>query len=137
VVAGGGEHGVVHVWDVRFARASAGGQGTGGCGWTAFSPDGRGSPVYALAGDGARVYGATERRGFVLAFDAHPGTGFLEGDGAGLGQGHGHGRGHGRGHGDGRRRGSMTQETSAEDGVMGYRHDEGGMTLFQSRLLGV
>ncbi|KLT42001.1 hypothetical protein CC85DRAFT_302723 [Cutaneotrichosporon oleaginosum] len=54
VAAGGALHGAVSVWDVRNPAA----------GWSVFSPAGRGSPVYALAGDGGRVWGVTERRAF-------------------------------------------------------------------------
>jgi len=128
VIAGGAEHGIVNVWDVRYATAHTG--------WSVFSPHGRGSPVYDLAGDGGRVWGVTERRAFVLAFDdAEVGC---PGDPGG----------------ELRRRGSATKEVptgwrprggrvgwtvhygehALKETVMGYRHGEGGMSLFESRV---
>jgi hypothetical protein len=138
VVAGGAEHGVVHVWDVRFAgrtlASPADELDADAAGWSVFSPHGRGSPVYALAGDGARVWGATERRAFVLAFDdgeLGPAVGGHQGDAGGAQRG---------------RRGSPVKHdrgwntncaAEARQKVMGYRHGEGGMTLFESRTHGL
>lgn len=59
-VAGGGAlHGTVSFFDIRNPKH----------GWSCFSPGGKGSPVYALQGEGGRLWGVTERRAFVLAFD--------------------------------------------------------------------
>ncbi|WVW83399.1 hypothetical protein I302_105418 [Kwoniella bestiolae CBS 10118] len=38
-------------------------------GWSCFSPNGKGSPVYSLRFDNGKLYGVTERRSFVLSFD--------------------------------------------------------------------
>lgn len=59
IAAGGAQHGIVSVWDARYPKG----------GWSVFSPGGKGSPVYQLAGDGGKLWGVTERRAFVLAFD--------------------------------------------------------------------
>lgn len=59
-VAGGcARHGTVAIFDIRQPRK----------GWSTFSPGGKGSPVYSLKGDGGRLWGVTEKRAFVLAFD--------------------------------------------------------------------
>jgi WD40 repeat protein len=126
VAAGGAQHGTVSVWDVR----------NPGGGWSVFSPAGRGSPVYALAGDGGRVWGVTERRAFVLAFD---GSGDVEGgivthDGRGARPGTkdvptGYGR-----------RGGKFRWTvhygdhAAREVSMGYRHGDRGMSLFETEV---
>lgn len=59
VAGGGARHGTVSFFDIRNPKH----------GWSCFSPGGKGSPVYALQGEGGRVWGVTERRAFVLAFD--------------------------------------------------------------------
>ncbi|WVQ78157.1 hypothetical protein IAT38_000238 [Cryptococcus sp. DSM 104549] len=59
IAGGGARHGTVAFFDIRNASK----------GWSCFSPGGKGSPVYALQGEGGRVWGVTERRAFVLAFD--------------------------------------------------------------------
>ncbi|BEI85407.1 hypothetical protein CcaverHIS002_0508080 [Cutaneotrichosporon cavernicola] len=126
VAGGGAQHGTVSVWDVR----------NPGGGWSVFSPAGRGSPVYALAGDGGRVWGVTERRAFVLAFD---GSGDVEGgivthDGRGARPGTkdvptGYGR-----------RGGKFKWTvhygdhAAREVSMGYRHGDRGMSLFETEV---
>ena len=59
VAGGGARHGTVALFDLRSTKR----------GWSCFSPDGRGSPVYKLVGEGGRLWGVTERRAFVLTFD--------------------------------------------------------------------
>jgi hypothetical protein len=59
VAGGGARHGTVCLFDIRQSKR----------GWSVFSPGGKGSPVYALKGDGGRLWGVTERRAFVVAFD--------------------------------------------------------------------
>ena len=59
IAGGGARHGAVCIFDVRWPNK----------GWSAFSPGGKGSPVYALQGDGGRLWGVSEKRAFVLAFD--------------------------------------------------------------------
>jgi hypothetical protein len=59
IAGGGARHGTVCLFDVRWPTK----------GWSAFSPGGKGSPVYALQGDGGRLWGVSEKRAFVLAFD--------------------------------------------------------------------
>ena len=59
-IAGGcARHGTVALFDVRRPTE----------GFSIFSPGGKGSPVYALKGEGGRLWGVTERRAFVLTFD--------------------------------------------------------------------
>lgn len=64
VAGGGARHGTVSFFDIRNPKH----------GWSCFSPGGKGSPVYALQGEGGRLWGVTERRAFVLAFDGTGGT---------------------------------------------------------------
>lgn len=59
LAGGGARHGTVSLFDTRYPKA----------GWSCFSPGGKGSPVYALEGDGGRLWGVTDKRAFVLAFD--------------------------------------------------------------------
>lgn len=59
IAGGGARHGTVAFFDIRNSKT----------GWSCFSPGGKGSPVYSLQGEGGRVWGVTERRAFVLAFD--------------------------------------------------------------------
>ena len=59
IAGGGARHGTVSLFDIRQPKA----------GWSVFSPGGKGSPVYALKGEGGRLWGVTEKRAFVLAFD--------------------------------------------------------------------
>lgn len=59
IAGGGARHGSVCLFDVRQPKS----------GWSIFSPGGKGSPVYALKGEGGRLWGVTEKRAFVLAFD--------------------------------------------------------------------
>lgn len=60
VTAGSARHSVLSFWDVRSPVR----------GWSVHAPGNDASPVYAVAIDGARVFGATESRGFVLDFGA-------------------------------------------------------------------
>jgi hypothetical protein len=59
IAGGGARHGTVCLFDVRYAKK----------GWSVYSPGGKGSPVYSLQGEGGRIWGVTEKRAFVLAFD--------------------------------------------------------------------
>lgn len=59
IAGGGARHGTVCLFDIRYAKK----------GWSVFSPGGKGSPVYSLKGEGGKVWGVTEKRAFVLAFD--------------------------------------------------------------------
>ncbi|ORY25754.1 hypothetical protein BCR39DRAFT_280931 [Naematelia encephala] len=59
IAGGGARHGVVALFDLRQPND----------GWSVFSPGGKGSPVYKLVGEGGRIWGVTERRGFLLALD--------------------------------------------------------------------
>jgi len=61
IVGGGARHGLLGIWDTRFPKT--------GNGWSLFTPGGKGSPVYKLQGEGGRIWGVTEKRGFMLAFD--------------------------------------------------------------------
>ena len=61
--AGAARHSVVAFWDVRSPRS----------GWSVHAPGNDASPVYTLALEGSRAFGATQSRAFVLDF----------GDGAG------------------------------------------------------
>ena len=65
IAGGGSRHGTVSLFDVRNPKS----------GWSIFTPGGKGSPVYALQGEGGRLWGVTERRAFALSFD---GTGGVE-----------------------------------------------------------
>ena len=59
IAGGGARHGTVSLFDIRSPKR----------GWSVFSPNGKDSPVYALQGEGGRLWGVTERRAFILAFD--------------------------------------------------------------------
>ena len=59
IAGGGARHGTVSLFDIRQPKA----------GWSVFTPGGKGSPVYALQGEGGRLWGVTEKRAFMLAFD--------------------------------------------------------------------
>ena len=63
IAGGGARHGAVCLFDIRQPKR----------GWSVFSPGGKGSPVYALKGEGGRLWGVTEKRAFVLAFDGSGG----------------------------------------------------------------
>lgn len=121
VAAGGAEHGIVNIWDIRTRD-----------GWSIFSPHGRGSPVYDIKGDGSRVWGVTDRRAFVLAFDD---------EGASV-------NGISRIPRESRSTKDVPKgwkprggkawtvhygEHAQRESVMGYRHGDGGMRLFESR----
>ncbi|KAI5118082.1 hypothetical protein M0805_009162 [Coniferiporia weirii] len=58
VAAGTARHSVVAFWDVRAPRD----------GWSVYAPGNDSSPVYALALESARVFGATQSRPFVCDF---------------------------------------------------------------------
>lgn len=68
IAGGGARHGTVCLFDIRNPKQKLSG-GSGGGGWSVFSPGGKGSPVYSLRGEGGRIWGVTEKRAFVLAFD--------------------------------------------------------------------
>jgi hypothetical protein len=59
IAGGGARHGTVCLFDIRYPKK----------GWSVFSPGGKGSPVYSLKGEGGKIWGVTEKRAFVLAFD--------------------------------------------------------------------
>lgn len=59
IAGGGARHGTVCLFDIRYPKK----------GWSIFSPGGKGSPVYSLKGEGGKIWGVTEKRAFVLAFD--------------------------------------------------------------------
>lgn len=59
IAGGGARHGTVCLFDIRYPKK----------GWSVFSPGGKGSPVYSLRGEGGKIWGVTEKRAFVLAFD--------------------------------------------------------------------
>lgn len=147
VAAGGAQHGIVSIFDIRNAR-----------GYSVFSPEGKGSPVYALEAEGGRVWGVSERRAFVCAWDgsgdrrgglrAHNELEVWDENGRGHavgGRGGGRGRGRGRGR-DGkdiptgyRRRGgkwawTVAHGEHARESCMGYRHEDNGTTLFETRV---
>lgn len=89
IVAGAARHGMVHIWDPRMIRSSEGGRSasavTSGItvadsqestafsqhrgGWTVYTPGGSDSPVYDIKAEGGRIWGVTNKRTFVLAFD--------------------------------------------------------------------
>lgn len=126
VAAGGAQHGTVSVWDVRNPRG----------GWSVFSPGGRGSPVYQLAGDGGRVWGVTRQRAFVLAFD---GSGDVPegicrtGARVKVGQHKDVPKGYGR---RGRKLSWTVYygEHAAKEVSMGYAHRGRGMSLFETQV---
>lgn len=74
IAGGGARHGTVSLFDTRFPKS----------GWSCFSPGGKGSPVYAMEGEGGRLWGVTEKRAFVLAFDGSAAPTAEGGAGGGL-----------------------------------------------------
>ncbi|KAH8114773.1 hypothetical protein DFH11DRAFT_1877586 [Phellopilus nigrolimitatus] len=60
LAAGAARHSVVAFWDVRAPRD----------GWSVHAPGNDASPVYALALESSRAFGATQSRAFVLDFGA-------------------------------------------------------------------
>lgn len=102
VAVGTARNAAVRLFDVRYASSTMrqqGGKGKGQVagrrgGITAFAPGRDRSPVYGLEIEGSRVWGVTDRRGFVLDFDAFR----PRGGRAGIGEkvafvGHGEGEG--------------------------------------------
>lgn len=89
VVAGAARHGMLHIWDPRMVRSSEKGRSssadTSGVivadsqesavfsqhrgGWTVYTPGQPDSPVYDIKAEGGRIWGVTNKRTFVLAFD--------------------------------------------------------------------
>lgn len=92
VVAGSARHGMLHIWDPRMVRTATSrrdtaiaNDGTSNIsvrnpheravlsmhqgGWTVYTPGQPDSPVYDIKGEGGRIWGVTNRRTFVLAFD--------------------------------------------------------------------
>lgn len=86
VAAGAARHGMLHIWDPRYIRsgertsmksppdakqetqadtAFASHRG----GWTVYTPGQPDSPVYDVKAEGGRIWGVTDKRTFVLAFD--------------------------------------------------------------------
>lgn len=129
ICGGGAQEGIVSFWDVRMPKR----------GWSLYSPSGKGSPVYALKGEGGRLWGVTERRAFVLAFD---GSGDVEG---GLVAPAARAPPPPKGAKDvptsWRRRGGKRGWTvhygdhALKEICKGYKHDGGGMDLFDTKLL--
>lgn len=133
VAGGGAQHGAVSVWDIRRPDA----------GWSVFSPSGRGSPVYALLGDGGRVWGVTEKRAFVLAFDgsgrAEDGIVVRAAKAQALAQQGKRGGAKDVPNGYARRGGKFKWtvhygEHAAREVSMGYRHGDRGMALFETEV---
>lgn len=147
VATGGSQHGIVSVFDIRTAK-----------GYSVFTPEGKGSPVYGMVAEGGRVWGVSERRAFVCAWDeSGDARGGLKAQddlhevyeepnghyGCGRGRGGGRARGRGR---DGkdiptgyRRRGGKWGWTvgygeHAKETCMGYRHEDNGTTLFETKV---
>jgi hypothetical protein len=138
VAGGGARHGTVSLFDTRFPKS----------GWSCFSPGGKGSPVYAMEGEGGRLWGVTDKRAFVLGFDGSAAPETNGGVTGGLvqheararrvhmverpeqwrGRNYGFGRQVGRpdpGAGDGK--------ASEGDSAVGYdHHARGGLKLFNS-----
>jgi len=137
IAGGGARHGTVAFFDIRNNKR----------GWSCFSPGGKGSPVYALRGEGGRVWGVTERRAFVLAFDGSGGevgglvneelrAETIVGGAAGNGGG-GRGGRQARGRevpsgwkGRGGRWGWTVRYDEDEGRGVGYEHSERGVKLF-------
>jgi hypothetical protein len=92
VVAGAARHGMLHIWDPRMTRLATSRGDTAIVtdrqsdisvqdpyesaaltkhqgGWTVYTPGQPDSPVYDVKGEGGRIWGVTNRRTFVLAFD--------------------------------------------------------------------
>ncbi|WWD15723.1 hypothetical protein CI109_100145 [Kwoniella shandongensis] len=135
IAGGGSRHGTVAFFDIRNSKK----------GWSCFSPGGKGSPVYSLRGEGGKVWGVTERRAFVLAFDGsgdvEDGLVLPEARNVGLGAGgvrNGRDRDRGRHVPSGwKGRGgkwAWTVRYDEEEGskAVGYEHRERGVTLFDS-----
>ncbi|GAA5939623.1 hypothetical protein JCM1841_000028 [Sporobolomyces salmonicolor] len=78
VAVGSARNGAVRLFDVR--QPSQPVSGGGGRGITAFAPGKDRSPVYGLAMEGSRVWGVTERRGFVFEFEGGRGGAGRRGD---------------------------------------------------------
>ena len=122
---GGARHGTVAMFDVRAPKS----------GWSCFSPEGRGSPVYKLVGEGGRLWGVTEKRAFVLAFDGSGGApeGMVQGEArARRKEGGGKERVSGwKGRG-GKWGWTVRYGDEAEEVVTGYEHSQRGVRLFES-----
>jgi len=79
VAGGGARHGTVALFDIRSIKKKNTNQNQNQNqnqnkdGWSCFSPEGRGSPVYKLVGEGGRLWGVTEKRAFVFTFDGSGG----------------------------------------------------------------
>ncbi|KAL1673360.1 hypothetical protein EV122DRAFT_222885 [Schizophyllum commune] len=63
IAAGSARHGVVCLWDMRYATRS---------GLSVHAPGNDASPVYKLAFESSRLYGITDRRAFVFDWGQHP-----------------------------------------------------------------
>lgn len=122
IAGGGARHGSVCLFDIRQPKT----------GWSIFSPGGKGSPVYALKGEGGRLWGVTEKRAFVLAFD---GSGDLP-DGLVMQEARApKERAKERPSGWKGRGGKWNWTVSYDEvgeGCSGYDHDQRGVALFES-----
>ncbi|KAK6902656.1 hypothetical protein I203_107914 [Kwoniella mangroviensis CBS 8507] len=68
-IAGGtSKHGTISFFDIRNSKNKNKNKNDR-TGWSCFSPNGKGSPVYSMKYDNGKIYGVTERRSFVLSFD--------------------------------------------------------------------
>ncbi|ORX39678.1 hypothetical protein BD324DRAFT_648311 [Kockovaella imperatae] len=122
IAGGGSRHGTVSLFDIRQPKA----------GWSIFTPGGKGSPVYALQGEGGRLWGVTERRAFALSFDGSGGipAGLVASNARAPRTDVRHTPSGWKGRG-GKWRWTVRYNESA-DVCTGYNHSERGVNLFES-----
>ncbi|GAA5945284.1 uncharacterized protein JCM15063_000604 [Sporobolomyces koalae] len=70
VAVGSARNSAVRIFDIRSPTVDVDSARRGSNGITAFGPGGDRSPVYGLAMENSRIWGVTERRGFVFNFHA-------------------------------------------------------------------
>ena len=121
VAGGGSRHGTVSLFDIRQPKS----------GWSVFTPGGRGSPVYALQGEGGRLWGVTERRAFVLSWDGSAEEGGLVAVEARAKREQARQAPYGWG-GRGRKWGWTVRYNEPGEVCTGYNHRERGVNLFES-----
>jgi len=123
VAGGGARHGTVAFFDIRQPKT----------GWSCFSPEGRGSPVYKLVGEGGRLWGVTEKRAFVLTLDGSgglvDGVVRVEARAARKKERERPSGWKGRG---GKWGWTVRYGEEAEEGASGYEHAQRGVRLFDS-----
>lgn len=127
VAGGGARHGTVALFDLRSPKT----------GWSCFSPEGRGSPVYKLVGEGGRLWGVSEKRAFVLTFDGSGGVvdGVVKSEARAAKKGRGGGRERPSGwKGRGGKWGWTVRygDEVDQEVVTGYEHSQRGVRLFDS-----